>query len=129
MMIPAIIAGCTSSPKLSKNDIAWDNARTKYAPWEPVVLSNTNEFHLIHPSSIKEVAPGVRRAWSKNTEDFFTMKEWAINCYTEQIAIGNSVDISNNKVGSITKVNGSFMKVYPDTVGYYIVTYVCKKSL
>ena len=129
IILSAIFTGCSSTPKMSKDDIAWDNARTKYSPWEPVALSNSDEFHLIHPTSIKEVSPGVRRAWAKSTEDLSTMREWAINCYSEQIALGNSVDISNNKIGATKKVNGSFTKVYPDTVGYSMVKYVCKKSI
>lgn len=121
--ISALVTGCAST----MTD-PYSVAKQKYAPWTPYSIAQVDgTVYLVEPSSKKQVAPGVYRIWVKNTKDLNTMELEVIDCNSEQRATSKIVMFNNQgrALDPIT-VDSKFSKPIFGTVGYGIITYICK---
>ena len=117
--ISALVTGCASTPS---------DPFAKFAPWKPVAVSAATDIvYLVEPSSKKQVAPGVYKIWTKNTKDLNTWALDVVDCNSEQTATSQIVMFNNKGIALVPiKIDSKFSKPIFGTVGYGIITYICK---
>lgn len=124
--ISALFTGCASTTP--KPVDPYEIAKQQYAPWQPISIAKIDgTVYLAEPSSKKQVAPGIYRIWTKDTTDLNTMALQVVDCNSEQTATSQIVMFNNQgRALDPIRIDSKFSKPTFGTVGYGIITYICK---
>ena len=125
-LIATMVTGCASITPTSTDP--YEVARQKYAPWQPTSIASVDgTVYLAEPFSKKQVAPGIYRIWTKDTNELNTMALKVVDCNSKQTATSQIVMINNQgRALDPIKIDSKFSKPTFGTVGYGIITYICK---
>lgn len=120
------LTGCASNKIAEPNP--YQDAREKFAPWEPYAISTDRVVHLVEPRTQKQVSPGVYRVWVKKANEQY-MRQEIVDCNSEESLVLQIVAFKDGKAQEPLKFpDWKFSKInnIPGTVGAGYLKYICK---